>query len=67
MPFESKLFSSVTVRGLTLRNRIVLSPLCMYSAKKGLASDFHASHLSAFARGIDRAGVSSGECQFHLR
>lgn len=51
MPFESKLFSPVTVRGLTLRNRIVLSPLCMYSAKKGLASDFHASHLSAFARG----------------
>jgi len=51
MPFESKLFSPVTLRGLTLRNRIVLSPLCMYSAKDGLASDFHASHLSAFARG----------------
>ena len=45
------LFTPLTLRSVTLRNRVVLSPLCMYAAKDGLANDFHFSHLTAFARG----------------
>lgn len=48
----SQLFSSLTVRGTTLRNRIVMSPMCMYSAgEDGLATDFHLVHLAARATG----------------
>jgi 2,4-dienoyl-CoA reductase-like NADH-dependent reductase (Old Yellow Enzyme family) len=36
---------------VTLPNRIVLSPLCMYMARDGVANAFHFSHLTAFARG----------------
>ena len=46
----SKLFSKLTIRGVTLPNRIVLSPLCMYSAEGGLPNEWHFSHLSTFAR-----------------
>lgn len=49
------LFTPLTLRTVTLPNRIALSPLCMYSAKDGLANGFHFSHLTAFARG--RAGL----------
>ena len=45
------LFTPMTIRGVTLPNRVVLSPLCMYSATDGLANDWHLSHLGAFARG----------------
>ena len=45
-----KLFSELTLRGVTFPNRIVLSPLCMYSAKEGVPNDWHFSHLSTFAR-----------------
>ncbi len=45
------LFTPLDLRAVTLRNRIVLSPLCMYSAKDGLANGFHFSHLTGFARG----------------
>ncbi len=45
------LFTPLTLRSVTLPNRIALSPLCMYSANDGLANTFHFSHLSAFARG----------------
>ena len=47
----SSLFSPLTIRGVTLPNRIAVSPLCMYSADDGIAQPFHFSHLSAFARG----------------
>ncbi len=50
-----KLFSPLKIRELTLPNRLALSPLCMYSAKDGIANDWHFAHLSAFARG--RVGV----------
>lgn len=46
-----KLFTPLTLRSVTLPNRVVLSPLCMYQAKDGLANAFHFSHLTAFARG----------------
>lgn len=51
----SELFSPVSVRGVTFQNRVVVSPLCMYSAKDGLAQPWHFAHLSTFARG--KAGL----------
>ena len=45
------LFTPLSVRGVTLPNRIVVSPLCMYSALAGVAQDWHFAHLSTFARG----------------
>ncbi len=39
------------VRGLTLKNRIVVSPMAMYSAQDGLINDFHLVHLGARALG----------------
>ncbi len=47
----SDLFSSLTIRGTTLPNRVVVSPLCMYSAIDGMPQPFHFAHLSSFARG----------------
>ena len=47
---SSKLFSKLKIRGINLPNRIVLSPLCMYSAKDGHPNEWHFSHLSTFAR-----------------
>ncbi len=51
MSKTTKLFSPLELRGVTLPNRVVLSPLCMYSANSGLASDWQFAHLSTFARG----------------
>lgn len=45
------LFQPIQLRAVTLPNRVVLSPLCMYAAWDGLANAFHFSHLTAFARG----------------
>ena len=50
-----KLFEPLTIRGTTLPNRIVVSPLCQYSAVDGLAQPWHFAHLSTFARG--KAGL----------
>ena len=47
----SKLFSPVTLRGLTLRNRTVVAPMCQYSAIDGFANDWHFVHLGRFALG----------------
>ena len=47
---KTKLFSNLKIRGVTIPNRIALSPLCMYSADKGIANNWHFSHLSTFAR-----------------
>jgi 2,4-dienoyl-CoA reductase-like NADH-dependent reductase (Old Yellow Enzyme family) len=45
------LFEPATFRGVTLRNRIVVSPMAMYSAHDGFADDFHLVHLGRFALG----------------
>ena len=45
------LFSPLTLRDLTLRNRIAVSPMCQYSSCDGLANDWHFVHLGAFATG----------------
>ncbi len=48
---EVDLFTPMTIRGLTFRNRIAMSPMCMYSADDGLANDFHLVHLGSRAVG----------------
>jgi len=42
---QSALFSPAKLRGLTLDNRIVVAPMCQYSAEDGTASDWHTMHL----------------------
>ena len=51
----SSLFDPVTVRGVTLRNRIVVSPMCEYSSVDGFASDWHLVHLGS--RAVGGAGL----------
>ena len=48
---DALLFSPLTIRGLTLRNRIVLSPMLTYSATNGCTNDTHLAHLAKFAVG----------------
>ncbi|MBC2885186.1 bifunctional salicylyl-CoA 5-hydroxylase/oxidoreductase [Ochrobactrum sp. CM-21-5] len=45
------MFTPYTVRGVTLPNRIVVSPMAMYSATDGLIDDFHMVHLGSRALG----------------
>ncbi|WP_412076425.1 bifunctional salicylyl-CoA 5-hydroxylase/oxidoreductase [Streptomyces xanthophaeus] len=45
------MFTPFTLRGLTLRNRVVVSPMDMYSAVEGVPGDFHLVHLGARALG----------------
>ncbi|MBX3619579.1 MAG: NADH:flavin oxidoreductase/NADH oxidase [Rhizobacter sp.] len=47
----SRLQQPLALRGLTLRNRIVIAPMCTYSASDGMASDFHLVHLGRYALG----------------
>jgi len=45
----SKLFSPIALRGLTLENRIVVSPMCQYSSTDGNANDWHLVNLGHYA------------------
>ena len=45
------LFEPLRLRSLTLRNRIVVSPMCQYSSSDGFATDWHLVHLGGLARG----------------
>ncbi|MDF2383905.1 NADPH dehydrogenase NamA [Nostoc ellipsosporum NOK] len=47
----SLLFSPYTLRSLTLRNRLVVSPMCQYSGDDGFANDWHLVHLGTRATG----------------
>jgi 2,4-dienoyl-CoA reductase-like NADH-dependent reductase (Old Yellow Enzyme family) len=47
----SSLFSPFTLKGVTLRNRIVVSPMCQYMAKDGFMNDWHQAHYTMLARG----------------
>jgi 2,4-dienoyl-CoA reductase-like NADH-dependent reductase (Old Yellow Enzyme family) len=47
----SVLFSPITMRGLTLPNRVVVSPMCQYSSNDGSATDWHLVHLGGFSLG----------------
>jgi 2,4-dienoyl-CoA reductase-like NADH-dependent reductase (Old Yellow Enzyme family) len=45
----SSLFSPMRLRTLTLANRIMIAPMCQYSAERGLATDWHRIHLGSLA------------------
>ncbi|WP_269716040.1 NADH:flavin oxidoreductase/NADH oxidase [Caulobacter sp. NIBR2454] len=45
------LFTPLTLRGVTLKNRIAVSPMCQYSATDGVPNDWHFVHLGRFAIG----------------
>ncbi|APT58352.1 NADH:flavin oxidoreductase / NADH oxidase [Roseomonas gilardii] len=45
------LFSPLRLRGLTLPNRVVISPMCQHAAEEGCATDWHLVHLGKFALG----------------
>jgi 2,4-dienoyl-CoA reductase-like NADH-dependent reductase (Old Yellow Enzyme family) len=47
----SHLFAPLTIKSVTLRNRIGVSPMCMYSATDGVMNDWHLVHLGARAAG----------------
>lgn len=47
----SKLFSPLCIKEITLKNRIAVSPVCMYSSTEGFANDFHLVHLGSRALG----------------
>lgn len=47
----AKLFEQITFCNITIPNRTMIAPMCMYSAKDGVANDFHLVHLGRFALG----------------
>ena len=60
----SGLFDPYSLKDVTLRNRIAVSPMCQYSATDGVANQWHAVHLEGLARGgaglvvVEATGVS---------
>src|SRR5215216_1738544 len=67
---QPMLFSPLQIRDITLRNRIVVSPMLTYSADNGHVNDWHLAHLAQFAAGgaglvfmestkVDPAGCST--------
>ncbi|MEU3245997.1 bifunctional salicylyl-CoA 5-hydroxylase/oxidoreductase [Streptomyces sp. NPDC006875] len=50
-PGTPPMFTPLRLRGVTLRNRVVVSPMDMYSAVEGVPGDFHLVHLGARALG----------------
>ena len=51
----SQLFTPLTLRGVTLPNRIFVSPMCQYSSRDGLPTDWHLVHLGS--RAVGGAGM----------
>jgi anthraniloyl-CoA monooxygenase len=49
------MFTPLRLRGLELKSRVVVSPMCMYSAEDGMPSDFHLVHYGA--RALGRPGL----------
>ena len=47
----ARLFESIELRAVKARNRIVVSPMCQYSARDGHVTDWHLVHLGKFAQG----------------
>ncbi len=48
---EPLLFTPLELRGVRVRNRVVITPMCQYSAREGFVNDWHFAHLSRFAIG----------------
>lgn len=70
---KSTLFSPIQIGGLGLRNRIVISPMCMYNAVDGIAQSWHTMHVGSMAisgaalvimeaTGVEAAGRISSGC-----
>lgn len=53
------LFSPLSLRGITLKNRIAVSPMCQYSSFNGFANDWHLVHLGG--RAVGGAGLVISE------
>jgi len=51
MSETAALFQPLVLRELTLKNRVVVSPMCQYSAQGGVPNDWHLVHLGRFALG----------------
>lgn len=51
----ASLFDPLVLRGLTLANRVAVSPMCQYSSREGFASDWHLVHLGS--RAVGGAGL----------
>ncbi|HVY26424.1 MAG TPA: NADH:flavin oxidoreductase/NADH oxidase [Polyangiaceae bacterium] len=51
MTLQPALFQPLPLAAITLKNRIVVSPMCQYSAKGGVPNDWHLVHLGRFALG----------------
>ncbi len=49
IPPMSVLFSPIKLRGLALPNRIMVAPMCQYSAENGEANDWHFTHINTLA------------------
>jgi len=64
MSNEVRLFQPLTIRDLTFTNRVAVAPMCQYSAKDGVAQDWHLQHYGAMAASgpglivIEATGVS---------
>jgi 2,4-dienoyl-CoA reductase-like NADH-dependent reductase (Old Yellow Enzyme family) len=56
---QPHLFQPLTVRSITLRNRIGVSPMCQYSSEDGVATDWHFVHLGS--RAVGGAGLVIAE------
>ena len=52
---SAPMFQPLTLRGLTIDNRVVVSPMCQYSAKDGTPGDWHLMHIGA--RAVGGAGL----------
>src|SRR4051794_41841839 len=52
------LFDPMTLRGVTTRNRVWVSPMCQYSSVDGMPHDWHLAHLGARATGGARLGFT---------
>ncbi len=59
MTSQAKLFMPLSLRGVTLRNRIGVSPMCTYSAEEGMPQAWHLVHLGA--RAVGGAGLVFSE------
>ena len=57
---SSQLFSPITLGGIELSNRIVVAPMCQYSADYGSATDWHLMHLGQFA--VSGVGLGVSNC-----
>jgi 2,4-dienoyl-CoA reductase-like NADH-dependent reductase (Old Yellow Enzyme family) len=53
------LFTPLSIRGTTLRNRVMVSPMCQYSAPGGVATEWHRVHLGS--RAVGGAGLVMAE------